>query len=522
MAKNYVNNNIATISRPRSRFDLSYSYKTSFNLGDLIPCYIQEILPGDTFKVETTEVYRTTTPFIRPIMDNLFLDVHYFFVPYRLVLDTWKSVMGENVDGPWAQDSVYSVPQATGVVKAGSLANYLGIPISNSLNIQVSRLPFRAYALIYNHYYRDENYQDPVYVSVSDTEVAPLNDDDFAPNNIYGKVAKANKIRDYFTNCLPAPQKGDAVQVPVLSVADLFNASNVPLQAKYAEGDVSTLLPVGADEGDNTLKMGESSLGLIPIELTNLGASVNDIRSAFAMQRQLERLALFGSRYNEMLFGEFGVKAPANILQYPEYLAGMRSPVSITQVNQTSQSTEASPLAQVSGYSLSNGRQGFAKSFVEHGIVLGLACVRQVHSYQQGLEKFYTRKYKTDFPTPIFANMSEQPVYKSEIFVGTPTNNSQVWGYQPIYEDCRRRINAITGQLATGSNSGLDVWHLGDYYDEAPVMNGEWLKETPEFLDRCLSAPSTTIDNFIFDFYHKVSAVRSLPTYGTPGIIDHR
>lgn len=518
MAKNYVNNNMATISRPRSRFDLSYSYKTSFNLGDLIPCYIQEILPGDTFKVDTTEVYRTTTPFIRPIMDNLFLDVHYFFVPYRLVLDTWKSVMGENTDGPWAQDSVYSVPQVTGVVKTGSLANYLGIPLSNNLAIQVSRLPFRAYALIYNHYYRDENYQDPVYVSTSDTEVAPLNDDAFGPDNIYGKVAKANKIRDYFTNCLPAPQKGDAVQVPVLGVENMFNYNGVPYRmfgTSYEDSGISDVRFM-FDSGEY-VENGEDNM-----YIANLGASVNDIRSAFAMQRQLERLALFGSRYNEMLFGEFGVKAPANILQYPEYLSGTRTPVSVTQVNQTSQSTDASPLAQVSGYSLSNGRQGFAKSFVEHGVVLGLACVRQVHSYQQGLEKFYTRKFKTDFPTPIFANMSEQPVYKSEIFVGTPNNNEQVWGYQPIYEDCRRRVNSITGQLATGSNSGLDVWHLGDYYESAPVMNGEWLKETPEFLDRCLSAPSSTIDNFIFDFYHKVSAVRSLPTYGTPGIIDHR
>lgn len=522
MAKNYVNNNIATITRPRSRFDLSYSYKTSFNLGDLIPCYIQEILPGDTLKVDTTEVYRTTTPFIRPIMDNLFLDVHYFFVPYRLVLDTWKSVMGENVDGPWAQDTVYSVPQVTGVVKAGSLANYLGIPISNSLNIQVSRLPFRAYALIYNHYYRDENYQDPVYVSVSDTEVAPLNDDAFGPSNIYGKVAKANKIRDYFTNCLPAPQKGDAVAVPVLGVEDMFNYNGVPYKMtgiNYEDSGVENE-HFGLDGTDNYTANPEDVGDFMYI--SNLGATVNDIRSAFAMQRQLERLALFGSRYNEMLYGEFGVRAPANILQYPEYLSGTRTPVSVTQVNQTSQSTEDSPLAQVSGYSLSNGRQGFAKSFIEHGLVLGLACVRQVHSYQQGLEKFYTRKYKTDFPTPIFANMSEQPVYKSEIFVGTPANNEQVWGYQPIYEDCRRRVNSITGQLATGSGSGLDVWHLGDYYESAPVMNGDWLQETPEFLDRCLSAPSSTIDNFIFDFYHKVSAVRSLPTYGTPGIIDHR
>lgn len=519
MAKNYVNNNLATISRPRSRFDLSYSYKTSFNLGDLIPCYIQEILPGDTLKVDTTEVYRTTTPFIRPIMDNLFLDVHYFFVPYRLVLDTWKSVMGENEDGPWAQDSVYSVPHVTGVVKAGSLANYLGIPISNSLNIQVSRLPFRAYALIYNHYYRDENYQDPVYVSTSDTEVAPLNDNAFGPNNIYGKVAKANKIRDYFTNCLPAPQKGDAVSVPVLGVENLFNYNGVPYNLFGIDYEISGVEEVAFKLNDNGTY---ANVGSDDVYISNLGASVNDIRSAFAMQRQLERLALFGSRYNEMLYGEFGVKAPANILQYPEYLSGTRSPVSVTQVNQTSQSTEDSPLAQVSGYSLSNGRQGFAKSFIEHGLVLGLACVRQVHSYQQGLEKFYTRKYKTDFPTPIFANMSEQPVYKSEIFVGTPTNNEQVWGYQPIYEDCRRRVNSITGQLATGSGSGLDVWHLGDYYESAPVMNGDWLQETPEFLDRCLSAPSSTIDNFIFDFYHKVSAVRSLPTYGTPGIIDHR
>lgn len=544
-----------SIHMPRSRLDLSYGYKTMFNEGDLIPFYIQEVYPGDSLNCDTTAVVRTTVPFKRPIMDNLFLDTYYFFVPNRLSYNRWNEVLGENPNSAWENPSMPDVPQVKlgSSVSIGTLADYFGLPTGTlgDSGMKVSQLPFRAYALITNEWFRNENITDPAYVNTGDnptsggSEVFPtINGNVWSASNIFGLPFQVNKYKDYFTSCLPEPQKGDAVNIKVLPqsapvvTGDVLSSSVLKdatslKWASIADGNVYTpdairALGIYSTGGTGTAFDADLVSSVNTVVPANLHAelagfnvaNVNDLRYAFALQRMLEKDARGGTRYVEYLYNHFGVVSPDARLQRPEFLGGRRCPLNVSQVAQTSGTDGSNYQAQVSGFSLSSGFSGFKKGFVEHGFVIGVCCVRQKHTYQQGLDKFWMRKSKYDYYDPSFAFIGEQPVYNYEIF-GSSAVYDQVFGYNEAYADLRFRFSKVTGMLKTSANAGFDIWHLADSYVNTPVLNDTFIKENPYNLDRALAVASDTAPQFIIDAYHKVSGVRVIPAYGIPGLIDH-
>ena len=556
MAKQFAFGVKPNISIPRNKFDLSHGHKTTMNVGDLVPVLIQEVYPGESFKDKTAFVARSTTPFIRPVMDNLFMDMYFFFVPNRLVYDKWKNVMGENTSGYWANEETFQVPTAKLVsVLPGSIANHFGLPIgsapSGATPIDVNILPFRAYALIWNEWFRDQNTQEPVFVNVGNVatfeEAIDNIGDNFGNDDGYylDGLARVNKLHDYFTSALPSPQKGDAVEVPIQGISpvltsdeDILTKSQFPINFRVVGANLptnsSSLGLYGVTRGNEVYKsvLGYNDEGnelandgsLYPSNLytdyADASLFVNDLRYAFQVQKMLESDARGGTRYVEYIANHFNTISPDQTLQRPEYLGGKRMPLSITQVNQTSQSTEDSPLAQVGAFSLSNGICGFSKSFTEHGFIIGLACIRYHHTYQQGVEKFWTRKSRYDYYDPIFANIGEQPILRQELYAydSLPQN---VFGYQEAWADLRYRPSQVTGQLSSQANEGLDIWHFADSYQNAPILSSEFIQENTYFVDRTLTAPSNTVDNFIVDIYHNLSAIRPMPLYSIPGLIDH-
>lgn len=548
MSKQFVFGNTPRLKIKRNIFDLSHGKKTTFNVGDLLPILVQEVIPGDTFNVKTSSVIRTTVPFVRPVMDNLYMDTAYFFVPSRLLMDDWSVIFGENKQGAWSVQNPVSVPAVYGPVSVGSLADQMGIPPYeyDETNAFISDLPFRAYALIWNEWYRDENLQDPVFIDKSDESRGYFNNDPWAPDNIYGQMAKVNKLHDRFTSVLPQPQKGSAVpvvlgtQVPIVTAEFAHDVSGKPLlMGAAANGSAlpnpgSTLLGHNSSGGQTILTsygvesgvvQTSSRTNAVPLNLVaDLSSSldalnVNDLRFAFQMQKMLERDARTGTRYREYI-QRFGVKSPDARVQVPEYLGGTRNPLTITQVtNQTSSGSDDLALGIQSAYSLSSGISGFTKSFVEHGYVIGLSYVRYKHTYQQGIEKFWTRQNRVDFYDPVFANIGEQPVYKSEL--DSSAVKTQVFGYNEAWSDMRYRPNQVSGYLRTVAGQGLDIWHFADYYSSVPALGPTWIEETSSYVDRTLSVDSSTIPNFVVDFHHNIKAVRPMPLYSVPGLIDH-
>lgn len=545
-----------SIHRPRSKFDLSHSIKTTMNVGDLVPFYVQEVYPGDTFKVDSTFVARATTPFIKPVMDNLFMDKYYFFVPARLVWDKWQVLMGENQEGYWANTEEVSVPQfiLNDMVEPQTIPNYLGIPSFNYTEgadgeLSVSDLPFRAFALIWNDWFRDQNTQEPVYIKINSGNQNLTNErgGGWGPDSYHDVCPKINKVHDYFTSCLPSPQKGDAVELPLTGDAPVVTKSEfIPTR-----GDAANISWTSLTNGVNSLpqswynmaikhtggtNFGETSINATAItaptdyqlfpnnlwaDLSNVtSATVNDLRFAFQLQKMLENDARGGTRYTEILQSHFGVVSPDARLQRPEYLGGSRSPLSIQQVTQsTGSDDQGAPLGQVGAFSLSSGNCKFTKGFVEHGFVIGVCAIRYFHTYQQGIERFWTRKNRTDFYLPVFSNIGEQPVYQTELYA--LANPTDVFGYNEAWADLRYRPNKVTGYMQSDIDGSLDVWHFADNYGNAPILNGEFIAETASNVDRTLTIGSENTPNFIVDFYVKNSAIRVLPTYSYPGLIDH-
>lgn len=566
----------------RSIFDRSFQHKTTGNVGDLIPFFVDEVLPGDTFVVDTAFVARMTT-LIKPVMDNAYIDIFYFAVPNRLLWDHWKEFCGENNSSPWADETEYTIPQLTapsGGWKKGTIADYMGIPI-NVANISVNALPFRAYALIWNEWFRDQNVQEPCVVSKDDATNAGTNAEASAnPANaeLGGMPCKVNKFHDYFTSALPEPQKGDPVEIGISGVASLspsdgvswvavktrsgMNAASGPpiqfgvspnsqdsaggLLGLYTDqastGTIRELPLYSLDVLDSTGK-GVSSIrpreitrsnlvvstndiaGSILADLSNATAiAINELRLAFATQRLLERDARGGTRYTEVIRAHFGVSSPDARLQRPEYLGGKRVPVNINQVLQMSASSEDSPQGNTAAYSLtSDVSSSFTYSATEHCYILGLACVRTDHSYQQGIERMWSRKRRFDFYYPALANIGETAILNKEIFAqgGTGGVDDQPFGYQEAWAEYRYKPNRISGAFRSQYDQSLDVWHYGDDYSELPTLSASWMAETTANVDRTLSVPSADEDQMIFDFAIKLKCTRPMPIYSVPGLIDH-
>lgn len=551
---------IPEVEIQRSRFGRSSQHKTTFNTGDLIPIFIDEVLPGDTFTMDFSVAMRMTTP-IYPVMDNANLDVYFFYVPNRLLWEHWKEFMGENNETAWEQPTEYSIPQITAPASTGwnsySLADYFGIPVGVS-TFSVSALPFRAYCLIYNEWFRDQNVNDPLMINLDDATQTGVNvrpvPSPVTDTQLGAYPVKVAKYHDYFTSCLPSPQKGPAVLMPLLGDApvvprDLKFALPIgdppdPLYMLSGNGRWSTEnAMLGVSAGSQSASGNASTLtrftgigtntalGLsVPANLwadlsQAQSATVNQLRQAFAVQRLLEKDARGGSRYIESLKVHFGVTAPDASLQRPEYLGGQRIPVSMDQVLQTSATDTTSPQGNTAAYSLTNyAGSVFTKSFVEHGYVIGLACVRTEHTYQQGLERFWSRKGRFDFYWPALANIGEQAVLNKEIYLQGEAADDEAFGYQEAWAEYRYKPSRVSGDFRSAAPNSLDVWHYADDYSALPTLSPDWLNETSANVDRTLAVQSDisgAARQFLADFYFKLDCVRPMPLYSVPGLIDH-
>jgi hypothetical protein len=558
--------NPTNIDIRRSTFDRSHSLKTSFNVGDIVPFFVDEVLPGDTFNVDTSKVVRLQT-LLTPVMDNIYLDTYFFFVPNRLTWSHWKQFNGENTESAWIPQTEYEIPQITapssGGWSVGTIADYLGVP-TGVPNLSVSALPFRAYALVMNEWFRDENLSDPLVVPVDDATVAGVNTGTFVTDVAKGGLPyKAAKYHDYFTSCLPSPQKGPDVLIPSAtsgeypvvgngkslgltdgSLTGLFGYQSVPGGSTLAVNSgalgssVGTAVPSSSNLNGSVGVATVSQLGddlfnsgLVALSSGGLGASINQLRMAFQIQKLYEKDARGGSRYIEILKSHFGVTSPDARLQRPEYLGGNRVPININQVVQQS-ATASGETAQgtVTGMSVTTDTHSdFTKSFTEHGFVIGVMVARYDHTYQQGLERFWSRKDRFDFYWPVFANIGEQAVKNKEIYAQGPgvkdsagaVIDDQVFGYQEAWADYRYKPSRVTGEMRSEYAQSLDVWHLADDYSALPMLSDSWIREDKTNVDRVLAVTSAVSNQLFADIYIKNRTTRPMPMYSIPGLIDH-
>ncbi|UPW41779.1 major capsid protein [Peromfec virus RodF7_12] len=528
----------------RSTFDRSHSLKTSFNVGDVVPFYVDEVLPGDTFDLKTSKVVRMPS-LITPIMDNIYLDTYYFFVPNRLTWEHWKQFQGENTESAWIPETQYTVPQITAPADTGwsigTIADYMGIP-TGIPGLSVNALPFRAYALIMNEWFRDENLTDPLLIPVDDANVVGVNTGSYITDVAKGGLPfKASKYHDYFTSCLPSPQKGPDVTIPVASSQMPVVPLNQRVPQETFDSSVSWARPDGSTPGyagsvgfqlngaGASYQNSATGIGLAPTNLWAVTdgsyaqvASINQLRLAFQIQKMYEKDARGGTRYIEILKAHFGVTSPDARLQRPEYLGGNRIPINVNQIVQQSQTTDQSPQGNPVGLSLtSDTHSDFRKSFVEHGFIIGLMVARYDHTYQQGLERFWSRQDRFDYYFPVFANIGEQAVKNKEIYAQGTDVDDEVFGYQEAWADYRFKPNHVTGEMRSSSPQSLDVWHLGDDYDALPSLSDEWIREDATTVDRVIAVTSQITHQLFADIYVHCRSTRPMPVYSVPGLVDH-
>lgn len=562
----------------RSIFNRSNTHWTSFNAGRIVPVYVDEVIAGDTFDISMSAVGRLTTP-IFPTMDGIKIDFHAFFVPFRILWTGWEELCGENKTGAWipaekpALVPVYSeasdsdVPVAD-VVEERSLLDYLGVAPGTKLkgNIPFTVLKERGYYLIYNYWYRDENLQAPIPIDFGDIykPSIPLGG---VKSWKTGSLLKACKPHDYFTSCLPSPQKGNSPLVPI-DIADYLPVVTASIDAlqpgvsRYfrplrwlttdgaADDPKVGELPLSSSQnyaldisgsavnGTKGLSYAGTTqdttldLPLVPANLfaqTNGGsissATISELRTLFQIQKLYEKDARGGTRYAEMLKAHFGVEVQDYRVQYPEYLGKCSTGMNIYQVPQTSGTTETSPQGNMSGFGYLNldGKKIFKKSFTEPGYVYVLAVARQYKSYPQGLEKSWTRRDRFDFYYPTLAHISEQPVYNREIYsIGGDAKLNEVFGYQEPWADYRYKPSQVTGGMRVGVTGSFAPYHYADHYSSMPKLSAEWIEDnSAENIDRTLAVPSETSDQFIFNIGFQNRATREMPVYGIPGLVDH-
>lgn len=534
----------------RSKFVRPSTHKTTFNAGSLIPIYVDEVLPGDTFKMKMSSVVRMSTP-IYPVMDNAYMDVYYFFVPNRLVWEHWKEFFGENNTTHWEQPVEYEVPQITapeGGWAKGTIADYMGIPTKIS-NLSVQALPFRAYCKIWNDWFRDQNLKDPAMISLDETTTQGANSGDYVTNAEKGALPlKVAKAHDYFTSALPEPQKGPEVTIagitgwaPIETKEETVQKNNinskwyVNMPKMGANGKAALAFTAGIEGAQNanvytnpntTYNDGYLQPANLWVDLskaTGTTTSINALRQAFAIQRLYEKNARGGTRYIEIIKAHFGVQSPDARQQRSEYLGGTRIPINMDQVVQTSNSGEGiTPQGNTAAYSLTAFSEGlFTKSFTEHGYIIGLAAIRTVHTYQQGIERMWSRKKMLDYYFPTMANIGEQAILNKEIYAQGTAADDQAFGYQEAWAEYRYKPSRVSGAMRSNYQASLDAWHYADEYNSQPILSSGWIDETTANIDRTLSIQSSKEDQFIADFYFECEAVRPMPLYSIPGLIDH-
>jgi hypothetical protein len=517
---------VPTADIPRSSFDRSHGYKTTFDAGYLIPFYVDEALPGDTFNLNTTLFGRLATP-LKPVMDNMFLETFFFFVPNRLIWDNWERFNGAQ-DNP-SDSTDYLVPQVpapAGGFPSSCICDYFGLPVGVA-GISVNALHSRAYNLIWNEWFRDQNLQNSVVV---DTDDGPDTPTDYV-------LLRRGKRHDYFTSCLPFPQKSEDVLLPLGTDAPVtglgkwtqnFGGTNVSVyetdgsaattysSAQFIDNNASNDELFYVEEDPNN-----TGYPNVRADLSNAtAATINALRLSFQLQKLYERDARGGTRYTEIVRSHFGVMSPDARLQRPEYLGGGSSMMNINPVAQTGESG-TTPQGNLSAFgTVSAYNHGFTKSFTEHGVILGIVNVRADITYQQGTPRMFDRRDRFDFYWPALSHIGEQAVLNKEIYTDGTSNDDDVFGYQERYAEYRYFPSKITGLFRSNPSAGssLDIWHLSEDFSSLPSLNASFIEDNPP-VDRIIATP--TEPHIILDAYFRIKCARPMPVYAVPGLIDH-
>lgn len=518
---------------PRSRFNRSHGLKTTFDAGYLVPILVDEVLPGDTFNLKATLFTRVAT-LISPIMDNLYLDTFFFFVPERLVFENFQRMCGEQDNPDDSTDFIFPTmstknpSQGNSGVYPGSLGDYFGIP-TGVHNLTFRAEPFRAYNLIYNEWFRDENLQDSAFFT---------KDDGGGQENIdMYPLLRRGKRHDYFTSALPWPQKGPGVELPFGGNAPVYGigvSNGTPIEdVDWINGNgqamskgvfIAANAPanrvISLSNKENSGVIDASHPPYIYADMSEVTAiTINQFREAFQIQKWYERAARGGTRYTEILRSFFGVISPDARLQRPEYLGGGSHRIDISSVPQTSGSTDTTPQANLAAFGVGyNNKSGFTKSFTEHGWIIGLVNVRADLTYQQGLNRMWTRSTKFDMYWPTFAHLGEQAVLNKEIYAQGTEKDDEAFGYQERYAEYRYFPSMITGKFRSTSDTPLDFWHLAQKFDSLPTLSSQFIEDNPP-VDRVIAVPDEP--QFLLDVWFDMNCVRPMPVYGVPGLVDH-
>lgn len=537
-------NQIPEIKASRTRFNRDQTILTTFDSGKLIPFYVDEVLPGDTFNVDTAAIIRMTTPKY-PVFDDAFIDFYYFYCPNRILWDDFKQFMGEVENTPWMPTKDYKVPQivvkgteAEGLPKENSILDYMGVPTKVGAQFSINALPIRAYVMIWNEFFRDENVDNAATWKSTSENVEYQDTDD--EGNLEGNLQRAinggrclpvNKFHDYFTSCLPYPQRGPAVTVPMNGNAPVFGYSTIQDTAKATDKIIlNQPWPAnGTTDFLNTEKGGKltgkgvveggnyTAEAILKADLSTVTATtINDLRKAVAVQQYYEALARGGSRYREQVQALWDVTISDKTVQIPEYLGGGRYHVNINQIVQTADNDKA-PLGETGAMSVTPiNESSFTKSFEEHGFVIGVCCVRHNRSYQQGLERFWSREDRLDYYVPQFANLGEQPVKKKEIMLTGKATDEETFGYQEAWADYRMKPNRVSGLMRSNATGTLDFWHYADNYKTVPTLSQEWMEEGKNEIARTLVVQNEP--QFFGAIRIANKTTRRMPLYSVPGL----